>query len=60
MVEANNLHKISLVFDHIRVTIGLDRTLSPSQQMTGLRYAIDQMKVLSTLSDLKMMFDADN
>lgn len=28
--------------------------------MTGLKYAIDQMKELSTIADFKLMFDKDN
>ena len=39
--------------------MALDKTLSPAQQMTGLRYAIDHMKELSKIQDLKLMFDAN-
>ena len=41
---ADNKHKINLVYEHIRVTMGLERTLNPTQQMTGLKYAVDQLK----------------
>ena len=39
--------------------MGLDRALTPSQQMTGLKYAINQMKDLSTIEDLKLHFNED-
>ncbi len=60
MVQPNNRHTIALNFEHFKVSIGLDAALQPSQQMTGLKFAISQMKELSTVQDLKLMFDKDN
>ena len=60
MVQANNRHKITLTFEHFKVVMGLDPGLTPAQQMTGLKYAVDHMKELSTVNNLRLMFDADN
>lgn len=62
MVEAapNTKHKIRLLFDNCRVELALENTLSPHQQMTGLKYAIDHMKELLNVSQLRLMFDEDN
>ena len=60
MVEANTRHKIRLLFDNCRVELALEHTLTPHQQMTGLKYAIDHMKELSSVSELRLMFDEDN
>ena len=50
MVQALNRHTIRLVFEtHTTVEMALENTLTPSQQMTGLLYAIEQMKELSTV-----------
>ena len=57
---ANNRHTIVLTLEHFQVKMGLDTSLQPGQQMTGLKYAIDQMKELSTIADFKLMFDKDN
>ena len=40
--------------------MALEQTLNPTQQMTGLKYAIDQLKELSSVSDFTLMFDEDN
>ena len=60
MVQAGNRHKINLNFEHFKVVMGLDPGLQPVHQMTGLRFAIDQMKELSEVRDIKLMFDEMN
>ena len=48
MVQAR--HTIKLIFgNNCNVEMALENTLNPGQQMTGLLYAIDQMKDLSTV-----------
>ena len=49
MVMAANRNTIKLVFENCRVEIALDTKLTQSQQMTGLLFAIDQMKELSSV-----------
>ena len=57
---AANRVTIKLSLNDCRVEMALDQALTPSQQMTGLLYAVDQMKELSKISDFQLMFDADN
>ena len=61
MVMAQNRHTIKLVFgNNYSVEMALENTLNPSQQMTGLLFAIEQMKELSAVQELTLMFDEEN
>ena len=63
MVQANPRHKITLNLGdshNCRVEMALEQTLNPGQQMTGLLYAISQLKELAQVEEITLMFDDDN
>lgn len=40
--------------------MGMERSLTPPQQMTGLLYALDEVKKITEVDNLKLMFDEEN
>ena len=60
MVMASNKTTYKFTLEHFRVDMSVEDSLSQSQQMTGLLYAISELKQLSGVSDIQLMFDEDN
>ena len=57
----NNRFTITLTMgSKLQVSMGLDSSLAPEHQMTGLLYALDIIKERTGITDLQVNFDEEN
>ena len=60
MAQANRFNVRLVISPKVWVEVGMERSLTPSQQMTGLLYALDEVKKITEVQSLKLMFDEEN